>query len=82
MQTLSRSANMAALHQLMLKRPVFTVREVAENLGVSRPTANNLVNALAEEGIIADITGKKSGRQWAYVGLIEILAEGTKGLPS
>lgn len=82
MQALSNSTNMVAFHQFMLENPVFTARDVASGLKVTSVTANNLINALAKQGIIVDITGKKRGRQWAYKELITILEEGTREPPA
>ena len=82
MQALRNSSNMVALHQFMLAKPVFEAREVAEQLDVASPTANTLVNVLAHEGIISDITGRQRGRIWAYSDLLDILSEGTKEPPA
>lgn len=47
-------------------KPVFTVREVETWLSVSRPTANALVRALAETGMLEEMTGYRRNRVFVF----------------
>lgn len=71
-----------ALHvlQAMRQRPVADIHLVAERTGVSFSTAARGVEALADLGIVREITGKKRARVFAYSAYLDILNEGAEPL--
>ncbi|MCB2189636.1 MAG: hypothetical protein KQJ78_24750 [Deltaproteobacteria bacterium] len=62
-----------ALGEVLVGRPVIGAPEVAAQLEVTQRTAGQLVDKLAELGILAEITGQRRGRRFAYEPLVEIL---------
>jgi len=71
-----------ALHvlQALRQRPVADIHLVAERTGVSFSTAARGVEALANLGIVREITGKKRARVFAYSAYLDILSEGAEPL--
>lgn len=71
-----------ALHvlQALRQRPVADIHLVAERTGVSFSTAARGVEALADLGIVREITGKKRARVFAYSAYLDILNEGAEPL--
>jgi Fic family protein len=47
-------------------QPVVSARLVERLLDVSQPTASGLVNALADAGLLQELTGRKRNRLFAY----------------
>ncbi len=61
------------LLELMVSRPVVELPEVAEALEVTQRTAGLLANKLKELGLVAEVTGQRRGRRFAYEGLVATL---------
>lgn len=56
-------------------RPIVSVAELADHLGLTRAAANDVVNRLAELEILREITGQKRNRRFRYdpyVALFEV----------
>lgn len=62
------------LLDLLVYRPVIDIPTVATELEVTQRTAGLLVSKLQDLGLLAEITGQKRGRRFAYLGLLEALA--------
>ena len=62
------------LLDLLVYRPVIDVPTVAAELDVTQRTAGLLVSKLEDLGLLAEITGQKRGRRFAYLALLEALA--------
>lgn len=62
------------LLELLVSRPVVELPEVAEALEVTQRTAGLLATKLKELGLLAEVTGQRRGRRFAYEGLVEALA--------
>lgn len=61
-----RSKSGYALLRLLYRRPVVTVAEVVQALGVSAPTANALVADFARLGLLHEVTGYARNRVFAF----------------
>ena len=61
-----RAPNGLALLDRLFGQPVVSAKLVERLLGVSQPTASGLVNALADEGLLLELTGRKRDRLFAY----------------
>lgn len=66
-----------AVHQLLQRNALVTAKKVAEETSVSAPTAIGALKALAELGIVREITGKQRHRVYAYVEYLGLLEQGT-----
>ena len=67
------SVNAARSVDLLFKNPYITNADVAEGIGVSRPTAEKVIAELEEAGIIREVTGKMRNRVYRADGVLEIL---------
>jgi len=56
-------------------KPVLNTRVAQEALKVTYPAAQKAINALVEEGILAEITGGKRNKAYAAKEILEILEE-------
>lgn len=76
-QGLGRSAGSAlrVLDQLE-RRPLTSIKRIADGGGLSIPAATTAVAALEELGIARELTGKKRNRLYAYSSYLTILNEG------
>ncbi len=68
-----RTANARLLVDLAMGRPTFTVREVAESLGIQRAGAKRLVDSLIEIGVLAQFGSSKYDRRFHSPELIQVL---------
>jgi Fic family protein len=66
----------------LARRPVTTAKQIAEASGVTLPTALSTLAAFRTKGIIAELTGGKKNRLFAYSGYLEVINRGTElGVP-
>lgn len=64
--------------RVLMKLPVITVDQAAQQLGVSYRTANELFKTCEGMGIIRQITAGKRNRRFVYSEYLRILNEGTE----
>jgi Fic family protein len=57
----------------LFERPYLTTNDVGELLDVSGPTAYRAIDSLEEDGVLEEITGKESHREYRARELFEIL---------
>lgn len=60
------------------KRPITSAKDLAKESAVSIPTALSTLSALREQGIVAELTGRKKNMLFAYSAYIELLNRGTE----
>jgi Fic family protein len=65
------------LFELLPRHPIVSVAYAIKQLGMSKPTAGRAVEALVRAGVLAEITGKKRDRSWAYHSYLDKLRVGT-----
>jgi Fic family protein len=63
----------------LYQNPIVSVDEVQKLLGVTFPSANDLVAKLVEHGIMREITGQKRNRRFEYHDYIRLFREGYGG---
>jgi len=63
------------LVELIFMRPVLNAKVAQEYLKVTFPAAQKAINALEEEGILAEITGGKRNKAYAAKEILKILEE-------
>ena len=62
------------LFELLPMMPRFTVERVRQQLDTSFPTASAAVQVLADLGIVTELTGQKTNRNYSYKAYIDLLA--------
>lgn len=76
----SRSATPMRIFALLKARPVLTITDAAERIGISYPAAARTMEQLVRLGIVHETTGRKRQRLYAYGRYVELLSEGTEPL--
>jgi len=69
------------LVELIFMRPVLNTKVAQEFLKVTYPAAQKAINALVEQGILAEITGGKRNKAYAAKEILGILEEETLSQP-
>jgi Fic family protein len=69
----TRSGNLARLVELVFVRPVISIANVEEWLGVTQPAASRLVQQMVDRGILEEVTGRQRNRRFAALEILEIL---------
>ncbi len=69
----TRSGNLARLVELVFVRPVISIANVEEWLGVTQPAASRLVQQMVDRGILEEVTGRQRNRRFAVLEILEIL---------
>ncbi len=69
------------IQELMQRHPYATAATLMRASGLTAPTVNAALEALRARGIVAEVTGRRRGRVFAYTDYLAILAEGTEPLP-
>ncbi len=63
------------LFELLPMMPRFNIERVRKELDTTFPTANAAVKALADLGIVTEMTGQKKNRTYSYPAYIQLLKE-------
>jgi ribosomal protein S25 len=58
----------------LFDRPTFTVRSVANRLGIGYSSAQALVTTLEQDGVVMEVTQRKRGRVYMAIEIVEILS--------
>ena len=61
-----RAHNARMALSLLYRKPIINAGDVEQALSVSTPTANALINALVQLGILTEITGQQRWRSYAF----------------
>lgn len=78
-ENIGRAAGSALrLHQLMRKKPVFSITRAANDLGLTRPTVTSSLKHLEDLDIVQELTGRRRDRTFVYGEYLSILNEGTE----
>lgn len=81
-QRLHRKPNAVRLLDELFVNPYLTVARAAQILGVTQPTARQLVGLLQEEGLLHEITGRSWGRLYLASPILRAIEERPGGLDS
>lgn len=65
----------------LARRPVAAVAQVGAATGIVASSVSNALGAMAELGVVREITGRKRNRLFCYDRYLRILSEGTEPLP-
>ena len=77
-QSALRTANSQRLLDLLYHRPIVSVSDVAEHLGVTFNAANSLVGKFRDLGLLRETTGGARRRRFAYDRYMTLLRAGTE----
>lgn len=66
------------VHEALQKRPISTIRRLADETGLSVPTVARMLERLGAMDVVEEITGRQWRRTYAYRGYVALLDEGTE----
>lgn len=72
------AATSLRVHGMLKERPLINIRQTAERLHLSFPTAQAALERLLELGIVEELTGRRRGRLFAYRDYLALLSQGTE----
>ena len=75
-----RSGSVLQLHELLQRKPFLSAPAVRDLTGLTMPTVNAALETLQQLGIVAEVTGRRRGRVYAYREYLRILGEGAEPL--
>lgn len=59
--------------EMLFRNPYITSRNIVEELDISVPTANKILDRFQSEGILREVTGKRRNRLYCAEGIMDIL---------
>ncbi len=75
-QTFGKKAhNASKLVEYLYQKPIVTVNDVVEALGVSKPTANTLVKEFESKGVLQEVTGYQRNKHFLFTEYLEIYSK-------
>ncbi|MAW61401.1 MAG: cell filamentation protein Fic [Planctomycetes bacterium] len=77
-QAMKGANSLLRVHRALQARPITSVQEVCEREGMTFATASRGIAALESIGMVAELTGFKRNRRFAYQDYLAILREGTE----
>ena len=78
-EMLGRSAGSALrVHELMRRRPVVSIANLADSLELSRPTIAAALDRMRALGVVREITGRRRSRLFVYGDYVDALNEATE----
>lgn len=82
MASVGRAAGSALrVHEQLFHQPVITVQQVSDLLEASYSNANALVSQMQGIGILAEITGQRRNRRFAYAPYLALFDDNESGIP-
>lgn len=69
------SASALQVHHALQRRPIATIRGLAEATKLSAPTVTAALGVLERLGVVVETTGRRRGRVFSYWRQLEVLAE-------
>jgi Fic family protein len=66
------------LFERLPRHPVITVAAAMKLVGTTKPTAGRAIELLQTAGVLAETTGKRRDRSWAYRRWLDVLCAGTE----
>lgn len=77
---LSASASALRVFEQLQRRPISSVTQLQQSVGLTYPTVSAALERMKELGFVSELTGKKRNRLFAYAPYIAILSEGAEPL--
>lgn len=66
------------VHEVLQRRPVRPAAAIAKSSRLSVPTVMSALRALAEAGVVSELTGRQRNQVFSYEPYVKILSEGTE----
>lgn len=70
-----RSQNAKALLEFLYQKPIISVADIIEPLGISKPTANLLLSDFVEKGILIETTGLQRNKLYSFERYLRIFSK-------
>lgn len=70
-----KAQNAGRLIEFLYQKPIVSVSEVVKVLGVSKPTANNLIKEFEAKEILKEVTGYQRNKHYAFERYVEIYSK-------
>ncbi len=80
MRHLRPQATAWRVHPTLVAQPVINTRYLIDHLNLSEATANRVLTALAEAGVLQERSGKMRDRDWHHDGILAVLDAYVTGL--
>ena len=74
-ETNKASSRVAIFHEKLFDRPIVSIKDIAEIMNTTFPTANSICGKLVNLGIFKEITGKERNKLFAYKSYLDILKQ-------
>jgi len=71
-----KAHNAGRLVEFLYQKPIVSVSEVVEVLGVSKPTANKLIKEFEAKEILREVTGYQRNKHYSFERYLEIYSKG------
>jgi Fic family protein len=75
------TGTMLLVHDWFRRHPIATITSAAQGLGLTKPPVSRAIEHMVQRGMVAETTGRRRGRVFAYRRYLDLLAEGTDPLP-
>lgn len=72
----SNSGSALAIHEVMQRQPILSIKQAAVAANVSEPTASTVLRQMQDSDIVQETTGNQRHRLYAYSRFIDLLDEG------
>ena len=70
-----KSHNAKMLIDLLYQKPIISVSDIIEPLGISKPTANSLIKDFVDAGILSEETGHQRNKMFSFRQYLEIYSK-------
>lgn len=74
------SSKAVLFHEKMFTRPIVSIKDIADLMNTTFPTANDVCNKLIKLGMLKEITGKERNKLFAYKSYLDILKSAERGV--
>ncbi|MGQ4005165.1 Fic family protein [Francisellaceae bacterium CB300] len=70
-----KAHNASKLVEYLYQKPIVSIAEIVEPLGISKPTANSLIKEFEKKGILVEVTGYERNKLFAFEKYLNIYSK-------
>ena len=70
-----KAHNASKLIEYLYQKPIVSISEIVEPLGISKPTANSLIKEFEKKGILVEVTGYERNKLFAFEKYLNIYSK-------
>ena len=70
-----KAHNASKLVEYLYQKPIVSITEIVEPLGISKPTANSLIKEFEKKGILVEVTGYERNKLFAFEKYLNIYSK-------